>query len=383
MFNSAIGAFTESIAGLVSMPLFEHPDWLWLSMPAAAAVTLLWFFSVHLSARTVQEYGEPALIEAFSETPTRFDRLLSLTMLNLLSLCLVVAAAGPYEAVAPVTIPAGSVRLVMVFDASRSAAVEDLRLSNVMFGGRECSLVVGPCGSRIDVAKDILLQQIMPAIDGNALGLVTFAQRGKIQSYLNYDFSPVRDMLTTLDWIRVDAGLGYTSHIEEGLKAAQKILDKTEAGQGVEDIIILATDGGFDGRDSALTAQLNAMRDKHRRLIVLGIGNPARSPIPLYDENGASIGQFKSDGKVVTIGRDDEFLKKLAKRAGGTYIPVTPGQSLGISWPAALTGERVVYQNHTLHDRPLLLAMILLAVLWLRRIIRNVFKRPPVRFTHW
>lgn len=374
MFDTTMGGLIQQAARWSEMPLFSHPDLLWLAVPAALAVTAIWFVNVQLGKHTVREYGEPLLIAPFSETPTRLDSVLSLVLLNAIAMCIVVAAAGPYEPVAPVKIPAGSVRVVMVMDASRSAAIEDLRSSNVLFGGPDCSQVIGPCGSRIDVAKQILLRQIMPAIDGNALGLVTFAQKGKIQSYLNYDFSPVRDMITTLDWIRVDAGLGYSSHIEEGLKAAQKVLDKTPAGPGVEEIIVLASDGGFDGRDSALNVQLTAMRDKHRRLIVLGMGNALRSPIPLYDDNGASIGQFKSDGKVVTVGRDDAFLKALAKRVSGTYVDVTPGQPLAISWPAALAGERVVYQNHTLHDRPVLLAVILLAVLLLRRFVSKKVK---------
>jgi von Willebrand factor type A domain len=374
MYETTTGALLQQAVRWLEMPLFTHPDWLWLCVPATLAVTGIWFVNVQLGKQTVREYGEPSLVAPFSKIPSRFDRLLSLGLLNLIAICFVVAVAGPYEPVAPVKIPAGSVRLVMVIDASRSAAIEDLRSSNVLFGGPDCSQVTGPCGSRIDVAKQILLRQIMPSIDGNALGLVTFAQKGKIQSYLNYDFSPVRDMITTLDWIRVNAGLGYTSHIEEGLRAAQKVLDKTPAGAGVEDIIVLASDGGFDGRDSALTAQLNTLREKHRRLIVLGLGNALRSPIPLYDDNGASIGQFKSDGKVVTVGRDAAFLKGLAKRVGGTYIDVTPGQPLGISWPAALSGERVVYQNHTLHDRPVWVAVILLTVLLSRRFVVNAVR---------
>lgn len=372
MLDSTMGELHQLTGSWLELiPLFTHPDWLWLGIPAAVVTTALWFVNLQAGEQTEREYGEPALIAPFSDTPSRLDRIISVLLLNLASLSLIVAAAGPYVPVAPVTIPSGSVRLVVVIDASRSAAIEDLRSSNASFGGLDCALVSGPCGSRIDVAKEILLHQIMPAIDGNALGLVTFAQKGKIQSYLNYDFSPARDMLTTLDWIRVDSGLGYTSHIEEGLKAAQKVLDKAPAEPGTEEIIVLASDGGFDGRDSALAAQLNALREKHRRLIVLGLGSTLRAPIPLYDANGGAIGQYKSDGKVVTVARDDAFLKSLAKRAGATYIPVTPGQPLGISWPAALSGERVVYQNHTIHDRPLAAAMILLAVLWLRRFVKS------------
>lgn len=380
MFDLPQGGLAQLAARLFEIPPFLHPNWLWLCLPVTIAVSVAWYINLRLSKQMVREFGEPALIARFSEMPTLVEKAIALVILNLLVICLVVAAAGPYEPIAPVQLPSGSVRVVMVIDASRTAAVEDLRTSNVLFGGPDCTPVRGPCGSRIDVVKEILLQQIMPSIDGNALALVTFALKGKIQSQLNYDFSPLRDMLTTLDWIRIDAGMGYSSHIEEGLKAAQRILDKTPAQPGVEDVIVLASDGGFDGLEADLAEQLKTMRDKNRKLIVLGLGNPLRSPIPLYDENGASIGQYKIDGKVVTVGRDDDFLKKkLANRIGGQYIPVTPGQPLNINWPAALSGHRIVYQNHTLHDRPLILAMVLLAVLWLHKAITGLLGKSRSR----
>ncbi len=353
---------------LSNIPPFLRPEWLWLVAPAIFIVSVAWLINFRLGKKDESEYAEAKLLKQFSQLPTLWGQVLPLLILNVVAVCLVVAAAGPYEPVAPIRLPAGSVRLVFVQDGSRSAAIEDWRQSNTLLGGPDCSSVKGACGSRIEVSKQILLNQIMPSLDGNSLGLADYAVTGKVQSYLNYDFSPLRDILTVFDWVRVGSGLGYSSHIEEGLKAAEKIFDRAGPQPGAEDVIVLATDGGFDGTQQDLDAELKSLSDKGRKLIILGLGNPIPSPIPIYNDEGSLTGQFKVNDKVVMIGRDDSFLEKLAKRANGQYIPVTPGQQLKINWPSTLSGHKVAFQTKNLYDRPLKLAMILLTVLWLRKL---------------
>lgn len=355
---------TFSAAALFDWPSFFRPGLLWWGIPTTVLVTYVaWYIDGVFGKKALKDYGDLQFVSRFSRLPKFADRTFTLLVLTVVACCFVVAAAGPYEQVAPIKVPAGSMRLVFVQDTSRSTAAEDARESMPLFGGPDCSTIKGPCGNRVQVGITVLLTQIMPALEGNALGLVSFATGSAVYSYLNYEFAPLHAILKDYNWMKVGSGHGYASNITEGLKAAEKVFDRDgPRKQGVEDVIILAADGGFSGGDSELDAEARKLRHAGFRLIILGLGSALPSPIPVYDADGALKGQFLSEG----VKRDDAFLSRLAQKAGGQYIALTPGQPLNIYWPSTLAGDRIQFQSRNLYAYPIALSMILLVVLWLR-----------------
>jgi hypothetical protein len=360
--------FPEQILAALSFDWqqFLRPQFLWWAMPAAILCTAAaLYFDALLASRDLRRYGNPEHVCRFSRLPKLADRLFTTALLCLVSASLVVAAAGPYEQVAPVQVPAGSLRVVYVQDTSRSAAIEDARNWLPLYGGPDCALVAGPCGNRVQVGLAVLINQIMPAIEHSSLGLVSYATYATVHSYLNYDFAPLHLILKDLDWVKVGSGHGFASNITEGLKAAQKVFERNgPRKQGVQDVIVLASDGGFSGNERDLDAQLMLLENAGYRLIVLGLGNSLPSPIPVYEADGRLKGQFLSGN----LQRDEAFLNRLTEKAGGKYIALSPGKPLDIDWPSTLAGKRMQLQMRNLYGYPVALAMLLLTVLWLKRL---------------
>jgi hypothetical protein len=357
---------------------YEHPLAIWWAIPAAALTTALWFFWLKTKRAAIAGYGDKSLVSRYTQSTPLW--LASLILGGLLSVVVLgfAAATMPFKPLAPVSVDAGLLRVVAVFDTSRSMGAEDDRGDQQLFGGPSCVLDKGPCGRRIDIGKWILVSQIMPVIKGNRIGIVAYAGGPITRSFLNDDYKPLVQILTSWKWVDLNGSLGEGSYIDMGLHDAVHVLEHDNLKPGKvkpQDVIILFTDGGVDSKDADLAKAEDEVRKQGAKVIVVLLGSPKASPIPLYDEEDKPLfekdGQrsyFKDkaeDGQIVYTAADETAAKKLAGEMGGVVVKAMPGQPPAINWPVALMGQRAQINKRYYYQYPLAPAMVILSVIWL------------------
>ena len=361
---------------------FEHPNLMWWAIPAAGAIAAVWFVWWRSRISAIKQYGDLNLVTRFTTLPGTFSAITALVALVSIVVLGFAAATTPFRPLGAVTVPAGTMHMVAAFDGSISMGAEDQRKERTEYGGTSCTMIEGPCGNRIDIAKLILMNQIMPAIEGNPIGMVIYSGAPVIRSFVTDDYRPLRQMMTTWHWVDVGGALGAGSFVDEGLLSAVKILqhdDQAKSGQPkASNVIVLFTDGGNDSSDEDLAKAVEEVKKIGALLVVVNIGATQPSPIPLYDNKDKAL--FGKDGKrsyflgeedkIAMTARDDVFAKRLAEQAGGLFVTVSPGQQLKINWPASLAGSKAQVAKQDLYYYPVGAALVVIALMWLAALTR-------------
>ncbi len=347
---------------------FLHPQYLsalWLIVPAALCLLYLSFV---LRRKARRSFGEEELL-ARTSRPLKLagEAALATLWVALLTL-LVIAASGPVTRSLPTSIKAGSLQVICIMDVSKSMAAEDYRAIMPMKDGKPPELVPGPYGTRLDYAKYIVQSQLMPSLTGNQLGIVTYSGAGWEQVPLTDEWRSTKWVMDNFIFIGNAPGGG--SHFDEGLMKALEMFDRDKI-SGREQVIVLFTDGGFSGDKEILSKALAAVKQKGIRMIIVGLGSPTPTPIPVYNPQGQAVDLFKLDGQVAMTSRDDAGLADLQLQSGAELIKLEPtgGNTLHISWAATLGGSKAESQDNPVFQYPLALALILLTALFMRGIL--------------
>jgi hypothetical protein len=352
---------------------YENPHLIRWAIPAAVFTAVLFFVWWRSRVKAIKQHGDLRLVTRFTSLPNlALGCFVAFGLVSavVLGFC---SATMPYQTTAAMSVPAGSLHIVSIHDTSKSLGAEDLRPDQQRFGGPSCGLTEGPCGNRIAIGKLILINQIMPAVKENVMGLVVYSGNAVTHSPLTDDFQSLRDMLTTWHWVDVGSGLGEGSYVDQGLLAGVDVLNqgKPKDGKSVQNIILLFTDGGNDSSKEDMEKAETAVKEANAKLIIIGLGSDKETAIPLYDGSGKpkynDRGQrayFELEEGQKTA-RDDQAMEQLAADVGGQYLKVVPGQPLTINWPNALGGSRVVVAKHYLYQYPLAGCVALIALIWL------------------
>lgn len=177
--------------------------------------------------------------------------------------------------------------LVIALDISRSMLAED----------------VFP--TRLDAAK-IALHESLETLQGQKIGLITFAGAASVRVPLTLDHNFVKYILDRAQ--PSDADIGSTS-----LQAAiEKAIDiaLSESKQGMQDIILF-TDGEDHISDIDKTAE--QLRECGARVMIVGIGDPvAGAKIPAIEEDKQWM---QYEGQDVVTKLDEAKLQQLSKQS--------------------------------------------------------------------
>jgi hypothetical protein len=367
---------------------FENPHFIWWRNPvsfgclllvsAIAATSIVWWVWYRWRLQAVKDYGSIDLVTRWTALPRLGPSLVLLAGLVSMVVLGVTAATMPYQALGEVSVPSGTLRVVALFDVSRSMAAEN-RDEPKLYGGRSCTLVEGPCGRRLETARLILLNQVMPVIKGNQLGVVVYAGGAITKSVLSDDFAPIETMLTR-GWIEVGAGMGDGTYLHSGINAAVDIFNRSPAKSNETNVILLFTDGENHSKPEDLAAALAAARKANAQLFIVGVGSTKPAYIPVYDGNDKPVFEKDgtrsfhkfNDGNVAETARNDSFLQQLATDAGGRYVISETGQKLEISWPSSLAGSRVEVAKRYWYGPLVGAALVILTFIWLVGPLANV-----------
>lgn len=211
--------------------------------------------------------------------------------LILVSLILMLVALGrPQWGTRQETIHHEGLDLVLCVDTSYSMLAQDI------------------APNRIAVAADAV-RMMLPELDGNRVGLVSFASTTRIHSPLTLDYRVIQNML--------DHSLSMASgtDIEQAVNAALKVLDNSDANTRA---IIILSDGEDHGGNIDRAIQKAQAADV--QIFALGIGTPEGAPIPEYDGSG----YMRFQGELVWSRLEEDVLKRMAQTTGGLYFRLSP-----------------------------------------------------------
>jgi hypothetical protein len=366
---------------------FENPHFIWWRSPlslgcflllASIAVTgFVWWLWYRGRVQAVKDYGSIDLVTRWTALPTLGPSLLLLAGLVSILVLGLSAATMPYQTLGEVSVPSGTLRVVALFDVSRSMGVE-YRDEPILYGGRSCTLVEGPCGRRLETARLILQNQVMPVIKGNQLGLVVYSGRAVTKSVLTDDFAPIEHMLTS-GWVDVGGAMSEGTFLHHGLYAAAQAFKDSPASGGTN-VILLFTDGENHSSPEEMAYAMAAVKKAGAQLFIVGVGSTKPSYIPVYEgddkpkfeKDGTRAFHKFNDGTVAQTARNDSFLQQLAVDAGGRYVISEAGQKLNISWPSSLAGTKVEIAKRYWYGPLVGAAMVILALIWLVGPLANV-----------
>jgi len=322
-------------------------------VPVVAVLALAMVLANIRRKRVMQEaYGETALLAETSKPLARWRYIARAVFAALTAALLMLALARPVLQNGTQSIAEGSVDVVATVDVSRSMAAMDYEgkvpatavakrlVESQNIGPRSADNGDQPfgtvtpkgdhpedTGTRLEMVRHIMLDYMLSAMDGNQLGIVSYAGEAYPQAFLGRD-------MTSLRWA-VERGLTISSAPGEGsglvkALALSAALFDADSPKDHERLLILFSDGGSDDDRSKVMEAARELKDRHIKVVVVALGNIMPSKIPVSklaaDDDFALALQnngkrwVEVDGEVEKTAMDAAMLQELAEQAGGTFI---------------------------------------------------------------
>jgi Ca-activated chloride channel family protein len=291
---------------------FAYPAALWwlLLLPG---LVFLYYRGERRHTAFLRRFSDPTLLH---RTAGRFPGLhrkwVAIPLLLLPCLSISLALTDPRFPYGAPQLRPGAIDVVMVLDISKSMAAED-------YGSR----------SRLGQAREIA-RGLLPTLQGNRIGLVTFAGTSFQQAELTDDTMALDFILTS--WVDIDAMSVGGSDIAGALEMGLSLFPEPTAR---EQVMLLFSDGG-DTNDVP-PAVLNKAVRQGVRIVTLGLGHPEPSRIPLYDSQRKFHGYMQVSNRIITTQLNEAPLQQIAATTGGTYLRIQGSDE----WPKLLTQKTV------------------------------------------
>lgn len=321
-------------------------------VPVAALLAMLLVLVNYKRKRTMQKaYGEDRLLAETSK-PLPPSRYVARAAFAAIAAALLMASlARPVMHEGTQSIAQGTVDVVAAVDVSRSMAAMDYEgkvpqsavakrlVENVP--ARQRGEVDGQpfgtvptkgdrpedTGTRLEMVRHVMLDYMVAALDGNQMGIVSYAGEAFPQAFLSRD-------LTSLRWA-VDRGLTISSAPGEGSGLAKALvlagaMFDADSPADHEKLLVLFSDGGSDDERAKLMEAARILKDKHIKVLVVALGNVMPSKIPVSklaaDDDFALALQSNGkrwvevDGQIEKSGMNSALLQDLANQTGGQFI---------------------------------------------------------------
>ncbi len=343
---------------------FAMPHYLWLLPLLVVLMLAIQYIHFRAFSRLAQSYGEPQAIARFSRLPTKRDLAIDATLWVLICALLVVTLADPFVS-APGTAQTGSMKLIAVVDVSKSMAAEAYR--DTVSVEQQAA---GSNGTSVDMVEELLVEQILPGVLGNRVGIVKYVGHAFVQAYLTDDYAALTWIIR--HWLKQPAP-GGGSDIAAGLAQAlvEFAEDETLTGTaGSDKVIVLFSDGGFDLTDKELAATKeqrlkDALKEIRRlgiNLVVVGLGPDQQMSIPQYNDQGQFTGFYKDKNLVAMTRINESLLRYVADEGHGKYIRYRAGMRVPIDWTGTIAGTKRIVHSESVYRYSLTAAAFLLLV---------------------
>ena len=269
---------------------FAHIEMLWLLL-IVPVIIILYIFYTRRKRRQLLEFGDPSLVEQLMPNASKIRPTVKFSLLMVALTLLIFAAAQPQYGTKEQTIKRQGIEVMFAMDISNSMLAED----------------VAP--NRLDRAKQ-MLSKLIDKMEDDKVGLIVFAGDAFVQLPITADYVSAKMFLQTItpDLIKTQG-----TAIGTAINTSVRSFGDTES--EASRVIILITDGE-NHEDDALKAAQEA-KQKGIKVIVVGIGKPEGSPIPVPGTNN-----FMKDrqGNVVVSRLNEDMCREIASAVGGLYV---------------------------------------------------------------
>lgn len=289
--------------------------WLLLAVPPLAGLAL--WFAWKQNQNFQESYGDTRLFGRLSEFVSSGNYVMKALCLILGLSLLVVALSRPSIKNGTAEFPHGSIDVIAIVDVSRSMAVPDYK--GVLEGTPYAE------GRRLDMARHLIMTDMIPSLNYNRLGIVSYAGTGFPLAFLSDD-------MLALDWMLkralvMGSAPGENSELGKAFTMANTLFD-LDSKPGNRRIVVLFSDGGNDTEQPELHEALKEMQKRGVELIIVGLGKPIGSPIPVKllsksDQSRFSPEQYyQHEGQTVTSKLEENTLLLMRNMTGARYVRV-------------------------------------------------------------
>lgn len=261
--------------------------WLGVTIPVFIAA-YLWYTG--RKKKQLEEFGDPELMEALMPNASRVRPAVKFSILMVALALLIFAAARPQYGQSEHTEKRQGIEAIVALDISNSMLAED----------------VAP--NRLDRAKQ-MLSKLMDNMVNDKVGLVVFAGEAFVQLPITCDYVSAKMFLNSIkpELIKTQ-GTAIGSALSTSIRCFGEQSETSRA-------IILITDG--ENHEDNAVAVAQKAKEMGIQVLVVGIGKPEGSPIPLPGTNN-----FIKDrqGNVVVSKLNEEMCREIAQAGGGIYV---------------------------------------------------------------
>ncbi len=246
--------------------------------------------------RALENFADPVLLIRLTGEVQKGKRFIKgLLLITALGLA-IIALAGPRWGSHYQEVSQKGVDIMILVDVSPSMQVEDIKPNRLERARRE-------------------IHDFLKIVQGDRVGLIAFSGAAFIQCPLTLDYEALQMFLSILKPGLIPVpGTDIGAAIETGI-------DSFDFKSNTDKVMLLITDGE-DNENKGLEASKKAAA-KGIKIFVFGIGETSGGPIPAG--KGKSGFKKDKDGNLILSKLDEEGLKKIASRTGGSYVRSVAG----------------------------------------------------------
>ncbi len=278
------------------MMRWAYPErWMWVWV--IVALLGFWVWAFRNRKRALERLADAGLLPQLAEQVDSRSRTLKSAVVMLGVLFLILALIGPQWGFRWQEIKRRGVDLVIALDVSKSMLAQDIK------------------PSRLDRAK-LAIQELLPMVKGDRIGLVAFAGTSFVQCPLTVDHGALLLTLEELDTNSIPrGGTAIANAIRDSLKVFASSAPDSRA-------LIVMTDGESHEGD-AITAAKEAAK-QGVKIFTVGVGTPDGELVPITDAQGHQTFLKDREGRTVKSRLEEGLLQQIALETGGSYIRATP-----------------------------------------------------------
>jgi Ca-activated chloride channel family protein len=278
----------------------KNYDILWLLFIAGFVLVPVYVWAFWRKSRALSAFASSPLLKLINPA-TSVSRQIFKAFLLILGFCvIVIALARPIWNPHSKDVKSKGRDVVILLDTSRSMLAEDIK------------------PNRLERAR-IAIADLLNSLEGDRIGMVTFAGSSSIKCPLTVDYGFMRMALA--DITTESSGMGGTKIGDAIRKATDEVFDQND--QHYKDIILI-TDG--EDQESFPVEAARAAAENGARIIAIGLGDAEQGTmIPVVDERGRKS-FLKYEGEFVRSKLDEKTLLEVATASlDGRYLPVRTG----------------------------------------------------------
>ncbi|MEL6150558.1 MAG: VWA domain-containing protein [Chloroflexota bacterium] len=277
--------------------VFVYPALLWLLL-LLPLLLLLFVWAERRRAGRMRQIGQPELLALLMQQVSVSRRWWKSALWLLCMAMMIVTLARPTWGIRTDIIETSGASVFVLMDVSNSMNAEDL------------------APSRLERAR-LGVQDLMNGIQGNEVGMITFAGTAFVFFPLTTD---VQSAQSFLSFVSSDVITQQGTAIGEAVQLALQSFDEVQA---TEKIIVLFSDG--ENHSAETEAAIQAAIEADVTIHVLGYGTDGGGSIPIRNSTGIVVGnKLDRTGNIIITRLDERLLEEIARRTDGAYYQIDP-----------------------------------------------------------